>query len=116
MNPRAFRLDHRPHGLEVAVEEQRVQLAGRGGFLAELEQIRVASILALQSQRRGRMGEMNTSTTEPVHWFRARCGRSTSDKSLVRGMEPLLNKSSNEDMENFAATKTEKISSLGASA
>lgn len=51
----------------MAIEQQRVHVAGRRAGLADLEEIRLAAILLLDRPRRGRMSELDLGFANPLH-------------------------------------------------
>jgi hypothetical protein len=74
----AIWLGGRPEGLQVAVEEQGVQVARRHGLFAHFEQIRLLAIFALKRARRRGVGEVEGCTSEPLHGeLEGRVGRQT---------------------------------------
>lgn len=52
-------LRRRPHGLYMAIEQERVELTGWCACLANLEQIRLMAVFLPDCPRRWRMDEVN---------------------------------------------------------
>lgn len=67
VNCRGMWFCRRPHRLHMAIEQQRVHVAGRRAGLANLEEIRLAAILLLDCPRRWRMSELDLGFANPLH-------------------------------------------------
>lgn len=88
---RAVLLDGSPHGLEMAVEQQRVELAWRNARFADLHQVGGRSVLPRQGQRQGRVSESDLGTAEPVHGSEKEAPGPAERSQRVKGKLPSEN-------------------------
>ena len=64
---RPLGLCYRPHGLEMTVEKQRVELAGRHRSLDHPEQVGLGAVLLTQGEGIGRVCVFDARVPKPVH-------------------------------------------------